>query len=593
MKKTLLTLLLTLVMVVCFAAFTASAEETHTDHCVCGGSAVGVHDHACETLEWKAWTEGVTDISKLGSGNFYLTGDVAITAATTLKEGTTIRICLNGHNITSTSTRVVGYLAKGYISFCDCSGEQDADGQWTWDGTVTAGEGSGQYGGVMYTRYKTTVEVYGGNFTGLSTNAKNGAVFLIANDGSPDADGNGTVSDAEKSLPENAATFNMYGGNIFATEGKTTSGSGGLLATFHYVNINIHGGYIHGGTAKAGNGGNISVNGNLTISGGEIYDGTSGKGYSGGSIYVAKGSCTISGGKFYNSTSGANGGHIYLNKTTTGTTITGGTFSGGAIAAGYAGKDVYIVANVVDSNVVNPLVLNGAIDTLDYSTDKTPIVLGEDFSANKITVNTTVDYGTIVKSGATVENVKCFEPADSAKHLVLVNDTIRLANPETAQKHYTCYCGGNGAYLASSIGHKCTMYSDWVDLNAHLAGLAPEAGSLVELTGNNKRYYLSDDLTIDYYLALGDDTSSTTKAYKIYLDLNGHTLTGASTLTDHSMIICSSQVYVCDSSFNPNAATVRRYRSNRKPHLQPDVRRRRRSCPHFQRQAVKWLCRYP
>ena len=63
MKKTLFTLLLALCMVVCFFAFTASAEETaHADHCTCGGTLTGVaatvHEEECEVATgWIALTQ--------------------------------------------------------------------------------------------------------------------------------------------------------------------------------------------------------------------------------------------------------------------------------------------------------------------------------------------------------------------------------------------------------------------------------------------------------------------------------------------------------------------------------------------------------
>ena len=287
MKRTLFALLLALAMIVCFAAFTASAEETTEHvHCVCGGCAVGVQDHVCEDITWQPLPEGTTDFGTLTSGNYYLTGDVTVTAASRIPTGSDIKLCLNGHNITSTNTRVFGYLTQGIFTITDCSGEQDADGKWTWDGTVTAGEGSGKYGGVMYTYYQTTINIYGGNFTSKSTNAINGAVFIIANDGCPDMNGDGKVENVDKNYPENASTLNLYNGNVYNSEGVVATGSGGVIGSFHFVNINIHGGYVHGGRTQGGSGANISCSGNLTITGGEIYDaqtlkkGTSG--YSGG-----------------------------------------------------------------------------------------------------------------------------------------------------------------------------------------------------------------------------------------------------------------------------------------------------------------------
>ena len=87
-KRTLFALLLALAMIVCFAAFTASAEETTEHvHCVCGGCAVGVQDHVCEDITWQPLPEGTTDFGTLTSGNYYLTGDVTVTAASRIPTG--------------------------------------------------------------------------------------------------------------------------------------------------------------------------------------------------------------------------------------------------------------------------------------------------------------------------------------------------------------------------------------------------------------------------------------------------------------------------------------------------------------------------
>ena len=58
-------------MVVCFAAFTVSAEETeHTAHCECGGNLTGIakekHEEAgCAIVEeWTALTHIITTINR-------------------------------------------------------------------------------------------------------------------------------------------------------------------------------------------------------------------------------------------------------------------------------------------------------------------------------------------------------------------------------------------------------------------------------------------------------------------------------------------------------------------------------------------------
>ena len=79
MKKTLLSVLLVMAILVTLPVLavsateetTAATEETvapevtpaHGDHCVCGGSAVGIHDHECADLVWEPWPEGATSFS--------------------------------------------------------------------------------------------------------------------------------------------------------------------------------------------------------------------------------------------------------------------------------------------------------------------------------------------------------------------------------------------------------------------------------------------------------------------------------------------------------------------------------------------------
>ena len=322
MFKKLISGVLTLSMLAGLGVLPVTAAETeHQNHCVCGGGAVGVYDHRCETVQWQPLPEGTTDFGTLESGNYYLTSDVTVTAATNIAAGKQLSICLNGHNITSSSTRVFGYtLRNSVLNICDCKG----------GGTVTAGAGSGKYGCVLYTMAMSTANIYGGNFTSLSTTATNGSVFLAANDSCDDYNGDGKVNDTDKAYDEAASTLNIYGGNIYKS--VSTTGNGGLISHFHNPIINIHGGTISGGESKSG-GGNIYAN-RLTVTGGTITGGTAAT--VGGNIRV-KSAATINGGTISDGTAGNNGGNIYA---PAGLTVTGGTISGGK-ALNYQGGNIY------------------------------------------------------------------------------------------------------------------------------------------------------------------------------------------------------------------------------------------------------------
>ena len=229
MKKKLLALLLVLVAVVCFAAFSASAEETH-EHCVCGGTPVDAAHHSCADVTWKPLPEGTTDFGKLAAGNYYLTGDVQVTAVTNITKD--VKICLNGHNITTGTSRVFGSprTASGKLTVTDCS--YDAATK-TWGGTITGG--NSVYGTILYSHYSSTTNIYGGNWTGRGAQNRMGGLFVVAQDGAPDTkDENGTVTLKGTSDPTKASTLNIYGGKIYGGY----SGTGGNIHVMHCTKLN-------------------------------------------------------------------------------------------------------------------------------------------------------------------------------------------------------------------------------------------------------------------------------------------------------------------------------------------------------------------
>lgn len=364
MFRKLISRILILSMLASLGVFpVATAETEHQDHCVCGGGAVGVYDHQCETVQWQPLPEGTTDFGTLESGNYYLTGDVAVTAATNIAAGKQLSICLNGHNITSSTTRVFGYTLKGSVlNICDCVG----------GGTVTAGTGSGKYGCVLYTMSQSTANIFGGNFTSLSTNAINGSVFLAANDSCDDYNGDGTVNDTDKAYAEAASTLNIYGGNIYGS--VSTTGTGGLIGSFHNPIINIHGGTISGGEAALA-GGNIYSAGTLNVTGGTITGGKTGT--SGGNIGQTR-SATISGGVISGGVATNGGGNVYssgaltvsgglvtdgtaeiknggnISCAGTALTVTGGTVTNGT--AGGLGGGIHVTKSVTVNLSGNPVI---------------------------------------------------------------------------------------------------------------------------------------------------------------------------------------------------------------------------------------------
>ena len=256
-------LLFIVVLLMGALAVCAGAEEAHPhtgNHCVCGGSAVGNHDHVCADIVWQPMPVDTTNLSKLPSGNYYLTQDLTVTAITSTTD-LKLTVCLNGYDITTETTAVFGIMKAGcVINFCDCSGTQAEDGLWTWGGSVIANQNgkSRDYGGIVNLWANSVMNIYGGNFVGADS-AVNGAVFNVCNDGYSTA---GASSNKDSAL---FTAFTLYNGHIY---GGTVTKSGGAINCWHTVTVNLYGGIIDGGSAAtSGSLIALSSGGKLTIDG--------------------------------------------------------------------------------------------------------------------------------------------------------------------------------------------------------------------------------------------------------------------------------------------------------------------------------------
>ena len=248
----------------------------------------------------------------------YLTEDVELTAATRIMGDAEVTICLNGHNIHST-TRV--FNVNGTLNIYDCCSKTSDPGKIYSEYT--------SYGPVMYTYRGSIVNLYGGELTGNKTAAAGGVIAL------------GNDSNANSTRTEDTV-LNIYGGKI---TGGSSSGSGGNIITYHGGTINMYGGEISGGNA-ATNGGNISATSGtndpgkfyVNIYGGKIIGGTAGT--NGGNIQVNnKTELRIYGGEIVGGIAGSNGGNIYDPSDVL--EITGGTIAGGSAKFG---GNIYVSA---------------------------------------------------------------------------------------------------------------------------------------------------------------------------------------------------------------------------------------------------------
>lgn len=180
----------------------------------------------------------------------------------------------------------------------------------------------------------------GGTITNNTSTYSGGGLWV--DDNTPFTMGGGTISNN---------TAGGDGGGIYNDNGNITLTAGTISGNKAQwgggINdcgtVTMKGGTISGNstTSKAGAGINVSTNGKLTMSGGQIQKNTSAE--TGGGI-CNLGTLEISGGEISGNTTKYSGGGIYNSAQGKGTTITGGTISGNT-AETYGGGGIYIEDN--------------------------------------------------------------------------------------------------------------------------------------------------------------------------------------------------------------------------------------------------------
>lgn len=180
----------------------------------------------------------------------------------------------------------------------------------------------------------------GGTITNNTSTYSGGGLWV--DDNTPFTMGGGTISNN---------TAGGDGGGIYNDNGNITLTAGTISGNKAQwgggINdcgtVTMKGGTISGNstTSKAGAGINVSTNGKLTMSGGQIQKNTSAE--TGGGI-CNLGTLEISGGEISGNTTKYSGGAIYNSAQGKGTTITGGTISGNK-AETYGGGGIYIEDN--------------------------------------------------------------------------------------------------------------------------------------------------------------------------------------------------------------------------------------------------------
>ena len=180
-----------------------SSREAHTlyahwtflhEHCICGGD-VTAGDHTSHSdVTYQKWDGKNSSISYTNNvAHVYLTENAQISDNIFVPAGKTLYLCLNGKEYAKPSDvstqRKFIVAGGGHLILCDCVGT----------GSINCGKSDGG-GGCVYLN-SSTMDMYGGKFTGSSA-ALGGAIAVVN------------------------STLNLYGGEI---SGNTASEKGGAV----------------------------------------------------------------------------------------------------------------------------------------------------------------------------------------------------------------------------------------------------------------------------------------------------------------------------------------------------------------------------
>ena len=180
-----------------------TTKEAHTlyahwtflhEHCICGGD-VTAGDHTSHSdVTYQKWDGKNSSISYTNNvAHVYLTENAQISDNIFVPAGKTLYLCLNGKEYAKPSDvstqRKSIVTGGGHLILCDCVGT----------GSINCGKSDGG-GGCVYLN-SSTMDMYGGKFTGSSA-ALGGAIAVVH------------------------STLNLYGGEI---SGNTASEKGGAV----------------------------------------------------------------------------------------------------------------------------------------------------------------------------------------------------------------------------------------------------------------------------------------------------------------------------------------------------------------------------
>jgi len=242
--KRLLGTALCLCAAACVLCVGASAAE-HTDHPICGKTHkdIGDHTETCGNVTWTAWdgTSAIQYDETTKTAYVYLTGEMTLTDTLEVKNGHKLYLCLNGKTLKG-ANNVITVEGGGVLNICDC---KDSGGKIT-----NTSESNSLIKIDPDYKGTATLNLYGGKVSG-SVNS-DGAVMLYNNAGDQ---------------KDNAAIFNMYGGEVCNT-------GSGIFVSYSRVGTGFFGVNIYGGTVASENTYGIDSSGSryatVLVAGGEI-----------------------------------------------------------------------------------------------------------------------------------------------------------------------------------------------------------------------------------------------------------------------------------------------------------------------------------
>lgn len=557
-----------------FAVFDSmmNALSDH-QHPVCGSDGNCTdpnHETGHEDVTWTAWNE--TNSMPISTGNYYLTGDITLSATWEVPSGTT-QLCLNGHSIKYENEETNGSVIKVpqnvSLTITDCADAKNP-------GKITGGTGTvysnsiGYCGGGLFVQ--GTVSMYGGSivenevtrFTSYHT-GRGAGVFVDK----------GAFSLYGGTITQNHSE--KYGGGVYCKSGAFTMTGGEITKNDFSNNVLIGSPDIHNGF-----GGAVSLDEEATaiMSGGCISENSSGYGqiHLGDGTFTMSGNAIIKDGKeathggsavlcissfpdsdvsqfnMFGGTIHSGDTGIHLQGKTTTMTMTDGTISakdpgievyagstldisGGKIEIPDGKNSISMKKDPYDKNAVSSVFLSGApeISSISMGDDRNRIqIKGQLTYTSPITVNKpsrgTITSGWTDKMETQANDyAQYFQPSNS-------NDEITLFNREVYVKPQ------NVPHFHGSI----SFTSDLKNVNT-------DSGSRsITQTGN---YFLSDDLELgDLYntLYIGDGTSAVT----VNLCLNGYQLSSDDSVWSGPVIIirenATLNLYDCED-YNTNA----------------------------------------